>query len=412
MSTVPDTAAGEWRRYFMLPIAAALGYATSVIHIYGLGPFIVPVSEDFGWSRTQVTFGLTIATLVQAVGGIAIGLAVDRYGPRRFGIAGIALICAAFALLGTATGEVWNWYLLWGLIALTALPVQASVWTSAVASRFHVSRGLAFAVTLCGASVAISVFPLMGTELIGQFGWRSAVLWMAVLWGAVTVPVIFIFFRGAYDGPGRRAAAAGEAEPVKRDLPGRELRESLFSLVYVRLVIASLFFTFTIIGLVVHFVPILIDRGADPLEAAGIASVIGIFSIIGRLGTGLLLDRFPGSLVGAVVFLLPVVGCIMLLADSSSYVTLAVAAAFIGLTLGSEIDVVVYLVSRHFGLRNFGGLYGGLLAALSVGTALGPLAAAAVYDETGSYAGFLWATFGMMAVASFALVTLPRKTNY
>ncbi|MFD2430391.1 hypothetical protein ACFSUK_24500 [Sphingobium scionense] len=66
METDKPGAATEWRRHYMLPIAA-LGYATSVIHIYGLGPYIQPISDQFGWTRTQVTVGLTLSTLVQAV---------------------------------------------------------------------------------------------------------------------------------------------------------------------------------------------------------------------------------------------------------------------------------------------------------------------------------------------------------
>ena len=152
-STLPGGGA-EWRKYYMLPIAGALGYATSVIHIYGIGPYLGPISESFGWSRTQTTLGMTIATILQAVMSIPVGLAVDRYGPRRFGVIGVALLCAAFAALGLADGTLTQWYALWLVCSIASLPVQATVWTSAVATRFHASRGMAFAVTLCGASVA------------------------------------------------------------------------------------------------------------------------------------------------------------------------------------------------------------------------------------------------------------------
>ncbi|MFP5435797.1 MAG: MFS transporter, partial [Alphaproteobacteria bacterium] len=160
------TAGAEWRRAPILPIAAGLGYATSVIHIYGLGPYIEPISQSFGWSRTQTTIGLTLATLVQALFSVPIGLMVDRLGPRLFGLVGVVLTCAAFAMLGTATGDKTQWLMLWSLLALATLPVQATVWTSAVATRFAASRGLAFAVTLCGASLAAALFPLLGSWLI------------------------------------------------------------------------------------------------------------------------------------------------------------------------------------------------------------------------------------------------------
>lgn len=390
----------------MLPVAAGLGYATSVIHIYGIGPYLGPVAESFGWTRTEVTFGLTLATLVQAVGGVFIGLAVDRFGPRRFGVIGLVLLTLAFSLLGTADGSLAGWYLLWALISLTALPVQASVWTSAVASRFHASRGMAFAVTLCGASMAAALFPLMGTYAIAELGWQRAFPAHAAVWFVIAFPLIFLFFRGAYDRGGARQAS--ERAP-QRDLPGATLGEGLRSSVYHRLFIASLLFTFTIIALVVHFVSILTDRGADALTAAAIASFVGWFSFAGRLGTGFLLDRFPASLVGAAVFLLPVIGCLLMLLGGTSFLALALASGLIGLTLGAEIDVVVFLISRHFGLKNFGGLYGGVLAALSIGTAIGPLVAAQIYDRTGSYEMFLWMSLALMAASSLAIGSLPRR---
>lgn len=397
----------EWRRHAMVPVAAGLGYATSVIHIYGIGPYFGPVAQEFGWSRTEVTFGLTIATLVQAVGGVFIGLAVDRFGPRRFGLIGLLLIAAAFALLGTADASLTRWYLLWALIALAALPVQASVWTSAVASLFHASRGMAFAVTLCGASIAAGLFPLIGTYAIERIGWRGAFPAHAAIWLTLVFPVIFLFFRGRFDRGGKSAGTG--ARPTTRDLPGVSLAEGLRSSIYHRLFVASLLFTFTIIAVVVHFTAILGDRGADPMTAAAIASLVGWFSLAGRLGTGMLLDRFAASLVGAAVFMLPVAGCLLLLLAGSSYPAMLAASALIGLTLGAEIDVVVFLLSRHFGLKNFGGLYGGVLAALSIGTAIGPLAAARIFDVTGSYAGFLWLALGFMAASSLAIGTLPRR---
>ncbi|UVO54262.1 MFS transporter [Sphingomonas sp. SUN039] len=399
-------AASEWRRYPMLPVAAALGYATSVIHIYGLGPYIEPISTAFGWSRTQTTLGLTLQTLVAAVFAIPMGMLVDRIGPRRLALFGVVATTGAFALLGTATGSLANWLALWSLLAIAALFVQTTIWTSAVATRFEASRGMAFAVTLCGASVAQAIFPFLGAKLIAAYGWQSAVATQAGLWCAVALPLLLLFFRGAHDtAPGR-----GETKLERAPLSGATLAEGLSSSVYWRLWLASLLFTFTIIALVVHFVPILTGRGMGKLEAAGLAGLVGLFSIAGRLGTGVLLDRYRAARVGAVVFLLPVGGCLILIAGGTSAIGTAAAAALIGLTLGAEVDVLVYLTARHFGLKNFGALYGGLLTALSIGTATGPLGASAVFDTYGNYTPFLWLTIAFMIASSLALVTLPRPT--
>jgi MFS family permease len=396
----------EWRRAPMLPVAAALGYATSVIHIYGLGPYIEPISTGFGWTRTQTTLGLTLQTLVAAVFAIPLGVLVDRIGPRWLGLFGVVATTGAFALLGTATGTPANWLMLWGLLAVAALFVQTTIWTSAIATRFEASRGLALAVTLCGASVAQAIFPFLGTKLIAAYGWQTAVMVQGGLWCAIAFPLLFVFFRSAHDVPAPSQNASTEAAA----LTGATLAEGVKTTVYWRLFLASLLFTFTIIALVVHFVPIMTGRGMGKVEAAGLAGLVGVFSIIGRLGTGFLLDRYRASHVGAAIFLLPVAGCLLLITGGSGWATTAVAAALIGLTLGAEVDVLVYLTTRHFGLKNFGALYGGMLVALSVGTATGPLAAAAVFDTTGNYTPFLWLTIGFMVASSLALFSLPRPT--
>lgn len=401
------TAAAEWRSHYMVPIASGLGYATSVIHIYGLGPYIDPLQQTFGWARTQATVGLTVATFINAIFCVPVGALVDRLGPRRVGLVGVLLTTGAFALLSTATGGTFNWYLLWALLAFATLPVQATVWTSAVASRFERSRGLALALTLCGASLGATVYPLLATWLIRHYGWRTALVAEGAIWAAITFPTLLVFFRGARDnGPQLRDGTRTTTHAP--ELTGVSVREGLTSTIFYRLFVASALFTFTIIALVVHFVPILRDRGTEPMAAAGVASLVGVFSIVGRLGTGLLLDRFRASFVGAGVFLLPIIACVLLLFMGDALVAQSAAAAVVGLTLGSEIDVIVYLTTRHFGLKNFGTLYGGLLTALSLGTASGPLAAAALYDRTASYKLFLSVTILCMIASSIALITLPR----
>lgn len=395
------SAAAEWRRFGFLPLAAGLGYATSVLHVYSLGAFIGPLQQEFGWSRATASAGLTVSALISAVGCIPVGMLVDRIGPRRIGLIGVIAMCAALAFLSTATGAPANWLALWGVVAVGTFFVQATVWTSAVASRFEASRGLAFAITLSGASLAATVYPIFATWLIGNYGWRTAYSAMGGVWVLLVFPVLFFLFRGAHDRGRKQPVAAAPSA-----LTGISLSEGLRSAALYKLLMAAGLFSFTVIGVAVHFVPILTDSGATPLSAAGIASLVGIFSIVGRLGTGFLLDKYPGHLVGAPAFLIPIVACALLLTDGANPVSQGIAAAIFGLTLGSEVDVIAYLAAKHFGLKNFGALYGVLQMALAGGTAFGPLAAGAVFDRYQSYSLFLMLTAALMAASAIALFTL------
>jgi len=396
-----NSAAVEWRRFGFLPFVAALGYATSVLHVYSLGAFIGPLQQEFGWSRAEISAGLTVSALISAIGCIPVGMLVDRVGPRRVGLIGVVAMCAALACASTATGTPANWLAMWGVIAIGTFFVQATVWTSAVASRFEASRGLAFAITLSGASLAATAYPILATWLIGNYGWRAAYAAMGGVWVVLVLPVLFLLFRGAHDRGRKEQAAAAPSV-----LTGITLAEGLRSAALYKLLLAAGLFSFTVIGVAVHFVPILTDSGATPLSAAGIASLVGVFSIVGRLGTGFLLDKYPGHLVGATAFLIPIVACVLLLSDGANPVSQAVAAAIFGLTLGSEVDVIAYLAAKHFGLKNFGALYGVLQMALAAGTAFGPLAAGAVFDSNQSYSLFLMLTAVLMAASAIALFTL------
>lgn len=401
---VKATAVTEWRNHATLPFAAMFGYSVSVIHIYGINPYIIPVTTEFGWSRGEFTGAFTFAILIQALLAVPVGMLVDRFGSRRLGLAGIIMVCLAFTTLGTSTGDLSNWYLLWGLITLVALPVQATVWTSAVASRFTASRGLAFAITLCGASIAQFAFPPLATWLIGAYGWKTAFMWHGLIWLAIVLPFVFFFFRGARDG---KAAKVKSPEVPAAVLEGISFREGLRSTVYVRLLLASLFFTFTIVALNYQFMPILSGWKIEATNAAWLASLIGLASIAGRLVTGYLIDHFRASRVGALVFLLPVAAVLLLLYGQNYAPAPALIAIMLGLTLGAEVDVIVYLTTRFFGLKNFGALYGGLLAALSIGTATGPLAASVIFDRTASYDQFFWLAIGLLLLSSVSLFSLP-----
>ena len=402
--TITQNAIQEWRGYWYLPVAAGLGYATATMYVYSMGPFIEPIQAEFKWSRAQISSGITIAAFFSALFGIPMGMLVDRIGPRLVGLLGAILMCGCFALIGTATGDKTNWIILWGCLAVSTLWVQATVWTSAVNSRFHTSRGLALAITLSGASLAAAVFPVIATALIKEFGWRMAYMTMGGAWFTLVFPILFFGFRGAQDE--KRKPASEHAESVVRPLTGVSLKEGLRSPALYKLIAAAGFFTFTAVGIVVHFVPILTDRGAEPLSAAGVASLIGIFSIIGRLGTGFLLDRFPGHLVGAFAFLIPIVACVLLIYDGANPVSQSIAAAIFGLTLGSEVDVIAYLAAKYFGLKNFGALYGSMVMALSLGTAFGPLGAGAVFDWYQSYEPFLILTAVLMGLSALSLLSL------
>jgi MFS family permease len=403
--TSSKSALAEWRNFWTLPIAAAFGYSIGVLHTYSLGVFIAPLQQEFGWTRGQISMGITIAGVGTALFGVPVGLMIDRFGPRIVGLIGAITMTSSVALMSTATGTLTNWAILWSIVALGSVCVHATVWTSAVGSRFEASRGLAFAVTLSGASISASLVPIVVTWLIKDHGWRVAYAGFCGIWLVIVFPILLLFFRGAADKDAKKIVSP-KSEPASAVLPGVTFAEGIRSFAYYKLLLAGGFFAFTAIGITVHFVPILKDSGASAMAAAGIASLIGIFSIIGRLGTGFLLDRLPANIVGSACFLLPIAAAALLLLDGANPLSQSIAAAIFGLTVGAEIDVIAYLATRQFGLKSFGSLFGGIVTALALGVAFGPLVAGSSYDSYGSYGHFLALTMVLMGISSVALASM------
>ncbi len=400
----PATAAQEWRLFWPLTFAAMLGYSTIGLQSYGFGPFVTHVEQEFGWTRAQAMLGLSVSNFVGVFLNILIGMIVDRIGPRRVGITGLLVKTGAFALLATATGTLFNWSMLWVLVAFGVVLVQSTVWTSAVAARFDKSRGLALAVVLSGTPITAMVTPVLATWLIAEFGWRGGFVGVAGFWLLATLPPVLLLFR---DGRSKKAAADSPAEaPVAPT--GRTFREGIRTRAFACLLISFGAFSFYNMAITTNLVPLLAETGISAMEAAGIASIMGVVGIVARLSVGFLLDKTSSGVIGVVVQLLPVLGCALLLLDAPSTLVLMVAVAAFGAATGAEVDVALYLATRHFGLKAFAALFGAIITFGAINATISPLVAGALHDATGNYDLLLIAIMGVMTVGAIAMAVIGR----
>lgn len=411
----PLTAIGEWKRYGMVPLAAMIGYSTMAIQTYGVGPFVTSLEGEFGWTRAQVMIGLTISNGLGVLFNFAVGVLADRIGPRRVGLAGVVVKASAIMLLATVSSSVLNWQLLWILVGIGAVLAQANVWASAVASRFDRGRGFAIAVTLSGSSFCAAIIPIIATWLIGEFGWRMAFVYLGAGWMLVALPVVYLWFRGERDeqrevAARRRIAGTEETEPDEpvAELPGLSIGEGLRRPAFWQLLIASFAFASYTMSVAPNLVPMLGEKGTTAATAAVLAGLVGVVGWIARVSAGFLLDIMSARLLGTFVFLLPVLGCGLLLAEAPSYAVLTACVVSFGITIGAEYDVVFYLVSRHFGLKSFASLMGGMLTVGAFGGAVAPYISGWLHDSFGNYNPMLMLLMGLMGAGALAIATMGR----
>ncbi len=395
----------EWQRYWPVVLVGALGMAINTVHVYSTGVFIGPLEEEFGWSRARIMTGFTLFTIVGALCAPFVGMLIDRLGPRRIGLTGILLYTACLAALSLATANIMVWWGLWFLLALGGLMVKPTVWTVAVSSLFNRGRGLALAVTLCGTGLGSAVFPVLSNALINEFGWRGGYVGIGAIGALILFPVAFFCLQSATDNHRLNKRDNGEpSQPMQ--LSGMTVKETLMSLRFFKIAIAAFCITLAIISCLMNLVPIMTGNGLSRDMAASIAGIVGITSVCGRLATGYFLDRLDGNRIGGVVVLIPIITFFCFLWAPQSVGFAVLAAMLLGLALGAELDVVAYLVTRHFGLRSYGAIFGIIVSLWSVATGLGPLCSSYIYDTTGSYDLALWLSMPLLVLASLALFTL------
>lgn len=404
-----STARNEWRRNWGVVLAGLFGVGLTSTHVYSIGPFIAPLEAEFGWARAQISAGVGVSTFIAAVLSPFLGMAIDKWGPRRIALPGVFIFCSATALLSLATKNVWIWWSLWILVAMGGLLIKPPVWTAAVTSLFERGRGLALAVTLCGTGLASTIMPNVATWLIDSHGWRTAYMLMALMLLVVTFPIFYIFLNSAADQKRR-----GSAESAHQFVAvGATVREALLSMRFVKLTVAGFVFTTGAIGITSNMVPILTSMHLNRAEAAAVAGLAGLTSVIGRLSTGFIIDRYNGNIVGGVVVLFPMITCaLLLLADGGSTEFVIPAAVVLGLALGAELDVIAYLTARHFGTARYGTIFGTVSSVWALAVTVGPTLANYMYDRTGSYSPALWTFLPLFAIASICLLTLGAFPDY
>lgn len=403
----PDiSASSEWRRSWTVVAASVVGLILLTVNVYSTGVMVVPLEREFGWSRAEIFSGPMIVSCVGVIVAPLLGMAIDRFGARRIALAGAILYCLAIGLLSTATGNIRSWWALWSGVALTTAFISPTVWMAAVSSLFFASRGFALAVTLCGTGLGAGLIPIASSIFLNMFGWRKAYIALAVFWGLITLPLLAFLFSSATDR--QRTAVSVETAPEMAAPSGLSKREGFLSWVFVKLAVAASAICLVISGLIVNLVPILRWQGISSSTAAAVAGIVGVGTVIGRLCTGILLDRLDARMVAAAGVAAPIATSLLMLGAPGSIPAAIVAVAILGLAAGAELNAVAYLAAKYFGLRNFGALFGTISGFLVLTNGLGPLILNHVYDVTRSYAVGLWLVIPFSLLSSILFITLKR----
>lgn len=395
MTADKPSAAQEWKQHWTLVLACSVGFSFHSVMAAATGLFMAPLGEEFGWSRTLQSSGVSIAAVTTMLLSPFFGMLIDRHGTRRLALPGLVLSALCVTSFGFANGSVTQWIVMWTVYAFAALAIKSTVWTAAVTGVFDNGRGFAIGVALSGTAVAQTIAPPLTNFLINEFGWRHAFAWIGLGWGGLALVLCFFFLFDAHDLKRRVVKSASDVREALSHLPGLTIAEAWRSMSLWRIAISTFIMMVVTIALNVHQYPILTESGVDRTSAAYFASLAGIAGIVGKLATGWLLDRYSVNWVGGITLGVTAIAFGILMLPSLSTTMIVAAMIINGYAAGTKLQIAGLLTSRYGGVRNFGTIFGMMATLIAAGSGLGPLVAGAIHDFYGDYRPFL--LFGAIA---------------
>ena len=386
---------------------------------YVAGAFMVPMNDEFGWTRAEFSASRSIGQLMVAFTGFMIGAWIDRWGGRPFIIAGALLMSATLyglSLIQTLP----QWLLLNGVILTAGSAMIGSLVISVSLGKWFVERrGWAVSLAAMGISLAGIVIQPVTTFLVDNFGWRESWRILSLITLCLTLPMAAIVRRrpedhGMFpDGKTEKEleqghGAAAHADFARSMTRAQAMRTSEF---YV-LVVAFGLFQISITVMLLQTIPLMTDAGYSRLVAAGMVPLASLPALFSKPFWGMLIDRFQPMLLtatGAVVTGLSVIFIVFAIANRMDFLVYA-GFLIMGVGWGGMLPLQEVIWASFFGRRYLGSVRSMALPFSFGLSAVGPVLVALYYDIAGDYDLALIA-MGLCNLASaFLLVRLQNET--
>lgn len=377
-----------------------LGVSAAVICLamgamFSLGVFFKPIEESTRWSRGAISGIALLNWVTMGLGSFVWGMLSDRLGTRAVVATGGLLLGLGLVLASQSTA-LWQLYATFGgLVGFAAGAFYAPL-TSTATRWFTQGRGLAVAIVSGGIGLGILTVAPLVRWLTALVDWRGAMLILGDLCWLVIVPLALLI-RNAPEDVGAAARGGADATPAAGPYTTAGVWRSpqfwAIGLTHFACCAAHS-------GPIFHMVTHAIDQGVSAMLAASALGVSGLASIAGRLGCGILADRFGAkrTLLAGLALQATIILAYLGVRDTGSFYAVAV---IFGVAYGGVMPLYAIVTREYFGDRIMGSAYGAVFLISTVGMGLGSFAGGAIYDRFGSYA---WLFLGSAGIGAAAIV--------
>jgi MFS family permease len=406
-----------WTRkpiYYGWIIAATLAVTQTIswgILYYSFSVFLTSFESDLNATRATVTGAFSLALLCSGVIAVPVGRWIDLYGARTLMTTG-SIVATVLYLALAWTNSVPMLYLLYTGIGITMAMTLYDPAFAVVAVWFRQRRTGALALITFVAGLASTIFLPLSEFLRQEYGWRNAILILALLLGATTIPLHALILRRHPSDLGLPVDGLAESNKPGESKAHAEqshtLQDALRQQAFWWIVLAFVLNALSSIAITVHLIPYLLTRGIASATAAQLTGIIGIMQVVGRVIFAPLDRKFSLYRLTALLYALQTVAVLALLLPGNGAVLTFVT--LFGATAGAATLARPALIANYFGSKSYGQISGFVAMCTTAARALAPVGAGALYVAFDSYSPVivLVVAFTVLSIVATLFIGAPQ----
>jgi MFS family permease len=391
-----------------------ISLVTGGVVVFGFTAFFEPIANEFHWSYAQISLAASLRGAEVGLLSPLIGLIVDRWGPRKLMFGGTILIGLGLILV-TYTTTLGMFYVAFGLMGIGISGASATVLMTAIAHWFRRKVGMATGIMASGFALGALLVPVI-VRLIDVFDWRTTFLILAISIWVIGLPLSLLVrhkpeqYGYLPDGEQNNTVITHVNPATKQtDEVDSGAKQALKSRSFWHIGLALAFHYLVVSTVVVHVMPFLSSVGIARSTSSMVATAVALTSVIGRLLSGWLGDRYSKIRVASGFLVIACLGllCFMYITNEIKWLLVPFILLF-GVGWGGNVTIRATLLREYYGRSRFGTILGFLMGMSALGTIIGPLIAGWVFDSWGNYQP-AWVMFAcLIFVALIIMATTPR----
>ncbi len=392
-----------WKTVIAGAIIACWGYGS---WYYGMGALLIPLTTEFGWTRTQLTLAFSMRSIEGGLEGPIGGMLIDKYGERKITIISTIIACVGLiAVLFVKT--IWQFVFVWGFIVSLGfnLGLYDTV-NSAVAKWFHKDRSRAIGIVTIGGGLGAPVIVPVMTYIIETYSWRVALMFVIASTALIAIPLAYFFMK---DHPPEHYGMLPDGDHLKKKVDDKEEekidygydftpKEALKTKSFWMMLIAFMLNGGTLAMITIHQMAFHQSLGIDALTAAAILGFMATISLGGRFLTVTLGSRYTERQYIMLGYAMRTIGLVIFI-YARTIPVIMLFALFYGVGYGITIPSQTSLRANYFGRKAYATITGYSTLFGAITNVAYPLFAAWIYDTTGSYIQAFWIVTALQAFA-------------